>query len=282
MYLWFEDILDRGHLPLLVCLAAFVVTFVTTRVITRMIRTGRGPFKNNVSASGVHVHHAVPGIVLMVVGAFTALAVDLDSPWSIIAGLFVGIGTSLVLDEFALILHLDDVYWSDKGRISVEIASLALACLGLMLIGANPLGFLDEETEPVSVISVIVAITLHVAFIVVCLLKGKFRLALFGIFLPPLALIGALRLALPRSRWARRWYSPKKLRRAEVRAAKHAARWDPIMRSAGYAVAGRPDSPEPTPAPAPNEMPPSPSGVIDAAAPPPSGGTGESRAGASP
>ena len=145
MYLWFEDVWDRGHLPLAVCFLAFIVTFATTRLITRLIRTGRGPFKNNVSASGVHVHHAVPGVFLMVVGAFAALAVDLHSPWSIIAGLFVGIGTALVLDEFALILHLDDVYWSDKGRVSFEIVMLAVAVLGLMLVGANPLGFLDEE-----------------------------------------------------------------------------------------------------------------------------------------
>ena len=109
MYLWFENVWDRGDLPLLVCFAAFVVTFITTRAITRMIRSGRGPFKNNVSASGVHVHHAVPGVFLLVVGAFTAIVVDLDSPWSIVAGLFVGIGTSLLLDEFALILHLEDV-----------------------------------------------------------------------------------------------------------------------------------------------------------------------------
>ena len=177
MYLWFENVWDRGDLPLLVCFAAFVVTFITTRAITRMIRSGRGPFKNNVSASGVHVHHAVPGVFLLVVGAFTAIVVDLDSPWSIVAGLFVGIGTSLLLDEFALILHLEDVYWTDKGRISVEIASLAVACLGLMLIGANPLGILDEEDQNVTVIGVVVTITLHLAFILICLLKGKYRIA---------------------------------------------------------------------------------------------------------
>jgi hypothetical protein len=258
VYLWFEDVWDRGHLPLAVCFLAFIVTFATTRVITRLIRTGRGPFKNNVSTSGVHVHHAVPGVFLMVVGAFAALAVDLHSPWSIIAGLFVGIGTALVLDEFALILHLDDVYWSDKGRVSFEIVMLAVACLGLMLIGANPLGFLDEDAEPVSVISVLITLGLHAAFLVACLLKGKYRMALIGIFLPPVALIGAIRLAKPGSWWARRWYSPKRLRRTQARSAKYAARWGSMMKSAGDALAGKPTSPE----------------VSD--------GTGESRAGASP
>ena len=244
MILWFEGVWDRGTFPLLVCFAAFVVTFITTRAITRMIKSGRGPFKNNVSVSGVHVHHAVPGVYLLVVGAFTAIAVDLESPWSIVAGLFIGIGTSLLLDEFALILHLEDVYWTDKGRISVEIASLAVACLGLMLIGANPLGILDEEDQNVTAISLVVTLTLHLAFILICLLKGKYRIALLGIFIPPLTLIGAIRLALPTSRWARRWYSPRRLARARAWAAKHAARWEPIMRSAGYAAASKPTEPE--------------------------------------
>jgi hypothetical protein len=242
VYLWFDDIWDRGHLPLAVCFAAFIVTFAATRLITRLIRTGRGPFTNNVSASGVHVHHAVPGVFLMVVGSFAALAVDLYSPWSILAGIFVGVGTALVLDEFALILHLDDVYWSDKGRVSFEIVVLAVACLGLMLVGANPLGALDEQAEPVSVISVLVTLGLHALFILVCLLKGKYRMALFGIFLPPVALIGAIRLAKSGSWWAQRWYSPKRLRRTEARAARYAARWGSIMTSAGDAVAGKPTS----------------------------------------
>ena len=50
----------------------------------------------------------------------------------------VGVGTSLVLDEFALILRLDDVYWAEEGRISVEMVALTIGCLGLVLIGLNP------------------------------------------------------------------------------------------------------------------------------------------------
>jgi hypothetical protein len=59
----------RANLPF-VCFAAFVVTFVATRDITRMIRAGRGPFHDDVSSSGVHIHHAVPGIILLITGAF--------------------------------------------------------------------------------------------------------------------------------------------------------------------------------------------------------------------
>src|SRR3954453_17031444 len=107
---WQHDIVEAGKLPLLLCSAAFVVTFVTTRVITRMIRAGRGPFRDNVSASGTHVHHAVPGLILLVFGALMALGLNTSqSPWIEIAAVLVGTGASLVLDEFALILHLHDV-----------------------------------------------------------------------------------------------------------------------------------------------------------------------------
>ena len=60
------------------------------------------------------------------------------SAWEIVAALLVGVGTSLVLDEFALILHLQDVYWADEGRISVEMVSLAMGCLGLAVVGLTP------------------------------------------------------------------------------------------------------------------------------------------------
>src|SRR3954454_25122640 len=117
------------NVPLLVLFAAFVLTFLVTRTITRMIRAGSGPFHDNVSTSGVHVHHAVPGIILLVIGGFTAVATYTSSAWIIVAALLVGIDTLLVLDNFALILHLQDVYWPDEGRISVEMVSLAVACL---------------------------------------------------------------------------------------------------------------------------------------------------------
>ena len=109
---WHRDVIAAGKLPLMLCFLAFVVTFVTTRTITRMIRDGRGP----------------------------------DSlGWRSFAGLAVGIGTSLVLDEFALILHLQDVYWSGEGQLSVEAVSLTAACLGLALVGFSPFGVKDID-----------------------------------------------------------------------------------------------------------------------------------------
>jgi len=164
--------------PLLVCFGAFVLTFLTTRTITRMIRAGKGPFHDNVSDSGLHVHHAVPGIILLVIGAFLAVGTGAsDTAWDIVAALLVGVGTSLVLDEFALILHLQDVCWADEGRISVEMGSLAMACLGLAFVGLTPSDFSGFEggLERALIVGAVVAAIL--GLIVVSVMKGKYKLA---------------------------------------------------------------------------------------------------------
>src|ERR1700712_3665875 len=131
----------------MVCFLAFVVTFLVTRGITRSIRSGRGPFRDQVTSSGVHVHHAIPGLVLLIVGAFVSVGAPDAGPWPIIAALLIGVGVSLVLDEFALLLHLDDVYWSNEGRVSVDMVSLTAACLGLVLVGGGP-GGVDPAGGP--------------------------------------------------------------------------------------------------------------------------------------
>jgi hypothetical protein len=240
--------LDLGvtgsNLPLFVCFAAFVVTFITTRVITRMIRAGRGPFHDNVSTSGVHIHHAVPGIILLIIGAFMAVATNTSSDWTILAALLVGIGTSLVLDEFALILHLQDVYWSDEGRISVEMVSLAVGCLGLLLIGVRPFD-LGEGNAGASALVVTISIALLVLSLLVCIAKGKYKLALFGAFIPFIAYVGAMRLARPGSRWAKRRYGPEKLTRAAERTNRYDARFGPATDWVCDFVAGKPSEPDP-------------------------------------
>jgi hypothetical protein len=242
--------LDLGgggiNVPLLVCFGAFVVTFLTTRTITRMIRAGKGPFHDNVSGSGLHIHHAVPGIVLLISGAFLAVGTSTsDTAWDIVAALLVGVGTSLVLDEFALILHLQDVYWADEGRISVEMVSLAMACLGLAVVGLTPFDFSGFEggLESALIVGLIVAAIL--GLIVVSVMKGKYKLALFGAFIPLCALVAAMRLARPESRWAKRHYGPAKLARAQARTASYDERFGPATAWVSDFVAGRPSEPDP-------------------------------------
>jgi hypothetical protein len=183
---WHRDVIAADKLPLMLCFLAFVMTFVLTRTITRMIRDGRGPFRNQVTASGTHIHHSVPGIILLITGAFTAVAGPASLGWRSFAALAVGIGTSLVLDEFALILHLQDVYWSGEGQLSVEAVSLTAACLGLALVGFSPFGVKDVDGIELSLRLTATGILIFDGVLaVICVLKGKYRTALFGLFLPP-------------------------------------------------------------------------------------------------
>ena len=70
---WFHrNIVEPGKLPLLLALTSFILTFVVTRTITRLIRAGKGPFRN-VTSGGLHIHHVVPGVVLTVIGGFGAV-----------------------------------------------------------------------------------------------------------------------------------------------------------------------------------------------------------------
>jgi hypothetical protein len=244
--------LDLGgggiNVPLLVCFAAFVVTFLATRTITRMIRAGKGPFRDNVSSSGLHIHHAVPGIILLVTGAFVAVGTSgSSSAWAIVAAALVGVGTSLVLDEFALILHLEDVYWADEGRISVEMVSLAMACLGLAVVGLTPFDVQGVQGDVEGVIALVATMATVLALIVVSVMKGKYKLALFGAFIPLFALVAAVRLARPESRWAKRHYGPAKLARAEARTARYDERFGPATAWVSDFVAGRPSHPDPEP-----------------------------------
>ncbi len=237
---WQHDIIDAGKLPLLLCSASFVVTFVATRGITRMIRAGIGPFRDNVSAGGTHVHHAVYGIVLLVLGALVAVGTD-RSPYRELAAVAVGAGTSLVLDEFALILHLQDVYWTQQGRLSVEMVSFTAGCLAFALIGVLPFGIEDVGSRQEAIRGELAALAvLHALVVLVCVAKGKYRTALFGLFLPMVGWAGALRLARPGSMWARRWYRGRKLDRAEQRAQRFDSRWDPIGDRLANLIGGAP------------------------------------------
>ncbi|MFD4263374.1 hypothetical protein ACFWR9_38640 [Streptomyces sp. NPDC058534] len=240
---WQRNIVEPGKLPLLLALTSFVLTFVITRVITRLIRAGKGPF-GNVQAGGVHIHHVVPGVLLTVIGGFGAVAGGRHGFGSVLAAVVFGIGAGLVLDEFALILHLDDVYWTEAGRKSVEVVVLTAALVGLVLAGFTPFGVdgvdQDELRDRASVITTVAA---NFLFSLLALVKGKTRLAIFGVIVPVIALIGAVRLARPGSPWARRFYTgrPRARARARLRAYHHDRRWSGPRRVVQDWIGGRPD-----------------------------------------
>lgn len=194
-----RNIVEPGKLPLLLALTAFVLTFLITRVITRLIRAGKGPF-GNVSTGGVHIHHVVPGVVLTVVGGFGAVTSGRHGFVAGLCAVVFGMGAGLVLDEFALILHLDDVYWTEEGRKSVEVVVLTAALVGLMLAGFSPFGVNDvtqEEAQDRG--GVITSVVVNFLFAMLVLLKGKTRMAIFSVIVPLLGLIGLIRLARPGS-----------------------------------------------------------------------------------
>src|SRR5918998_4674179 len=117
--------------------ASLLVTFLATRLVTRSIRRGRGPFRD-ASVGGVHVHHEVYGIFLLLGAGTAEFAYRPPTPWVEVLAVLFGVGAALTLDEFALWLHLDDVYWSREGRSSVDAVLVALVVGCLLLVGANP------------------------------------------------------------------------------------------------------------------------------------------------
>ncbi|MYV41234.1 hypothetical protein GT030_20790 [Streptomyces sp. SID1328] len=240
---WERNILEPGKLPLLLALFSFVLTFVVTRIIVRLIRAGKGPF-GNVQAGGMHIHHVVPGVVLTVVGGFGAVASDRHGAGGAIAAVVFGIGAGLVLDEFALILHLDDVYWSAEGRKSVEVVVVTAALVGLLLAGFSPFGVNDLSQDELQDRGEVIAfVTANFLVSLVALSKGKTRTAVFGAIVPLLALAGAVRLARPASFWARRFYGrrPRARARSLLRAYRHDRRWAGPRRVVQDWIGGKPD-----------------------------------------
>ncbi len=122
----------------------FLVTFGIVRGITHLIKAGIGPF-HNVSNGGLHIHHLVWGILLLlVVGYVWLIEEGITSSWlSSITAIAFGAGAALTLDEFALWLNLQDVYWTGRGRESIDAVVIFA---GLLSVGIWGGPFLRELT----------------------------------------------------------------------------------------------------------------------------------------
>lgn len=224
---WFrEQIVETGRLPLFCFFVAFVAGFGFIRVSARLIRAQVRWWPGNVIAGKTHVHHMVFGVVFMGVGGVAELAAPLHSlPWRSWPAALFGLGTALVLDEFALLLHLRDVYWSNEGRLSVDAVFVAAGVTALLLIGIGPVGvkavadYLRLTGNAGAGLTLIVTVAVLFVLAAITLLKGKVWTGLFGVIVPPLFIAGAVRLARPGSPWARWRYRerPGKLARADRR-----------------------------------------------------------------
>lgn len=114
----------------------FTATFVTVRGITYSIHAGDGPFRN-VSVGGEHLHHYMWGIGMVSGVGAVAVAGSERARRHPLIGLTYGAGIALIVDEFALLLDLKDVYWAKQGRLSVDIG-IALTALGGTVLSAVP------------------------------------------------------------------------------------------------------------------------------------------------
>jgi hypothetical protein len=206
----------------LIVLGSFLVSFLFIRTSARLMRSPRVPWwpGSVKTEGGLHVHHLVFGIVLLLAAGF-ALALQPESPGLEIAAAAFGIGAGLTLDEYALWLHLEDVYWAEEGRRSVDAVVIATLIAGLMLMG-----FLPFSTDA-GAVTIVVTMIVVLAIALVAMLKGKVLLGVAGVLLPVVGLVGAIRLAKPSSPWARRRYptGSRKLARAAERHERHTRRY---------------------------------------------------------
>ena len=224
---WFEaQIVDTGRLPLFCFFIAFVTSFGFIRLSVRLIRAEVRWWFRNVTPGDLHVHHMVFGVVFMVVGGVAELAAPIASlDWRGGSAAIFGLGTALVLDEFAVMLHLRDVYWTSAGRLSIDAVFVAAGITALLLLGVTPVSlhniahYLRLPSAGDAAMGLVLVIVVLFLLAAVTLLKGKIWTGLVGLFVPPLFFVGALRIARPGSPWARWRYcaQPRKLAKAEYR-----------------------------------------------------------------
>lgn len=242
-----HGVINPERYGVLSLLIGLVFTTVVTRWMTRRIRTRelrnekrlRDRFEDvvaeqpdsvikNVVIAGIHIHHQLWGMLGCLVAGLLLVTYS-PTGWPLYAlAFFFGGGAALVLDEFAMWLHLKDVYWANEGRASISALLVAATVTLALVLGLDPLDMGARATGqrvPGAVLALIALVDLVLA--VVCILKGKLSLGLVGLVVPLLALVGAIRLAKPDSWWARRHYpqGSGRLERARSRFGPDYDRW---------------------------------------------------------
>jgi hypothetical protein len=214
---FWNDLVADDRQGIFLVLVAFLGAFAFIRASARIGRSPRASWwpGSVVSESGVHLHHLVWGICLMVGCGTVGFALVGQSPWFEVSACGFGIGAGLTIDEFALWVYLQDVYWAREGRSSIDAAVIAAAAMLLVLLGVQPVEFPTGSVE--KVVSSILGLTALVTVVTICLAKQRVLHGAIGTFFWPLAVYGALRLGKPGSPWGKHFYHSKKLARAERR-----------------------------------------------------------------
>jgi hypothetical protein len=188
-------------------LIAFVCSFGFIRTSAHMIRAQVSWWPGNVETKGgTHIHHLVWGILLLLSMGYVGIATDIGTPWLELVAVAFGIGMGLTMDEFALWLNLKDVYWQQKGRQSIDAVVVTTTLMVIALLGIQ---FWIDVYDAVLVLAGLdrgnawIAIPIQligIALAVVCFRRGRKLAGLFGLFVPLVALIGAV---VPRRQPAR-------------------------------------------------------------------------------
>ncbi|MGB2694651.1 MAG: hypothetical protein WBD55_05620 [Dehalococcoidia bacterium] len=201
---WHDQIVQHGRQGTFLLLVSFLLAFLFIRTSARLTRSVSWWPGGVETESGVHLHHLVWGICLMMVSGVLAYSLRYESPWWELTAVGFGIGAGLTLDEFALWVYLQDVYWAERGRKSLDAVAIATVFMGLVFLGSRPFEF-----DPGPEIGVISWIVVVMALCVVSFLKERIVYGMVGMFFPPFAMLGAARLGKPGSPWAKWRYGDK-------------------------------------------------------------------------
>jgi hypothetical protein len=142
----YHEELGPGQRSALLSWLTFSGTFAGLRALTYSIRAGKGPF-GNISVGGEHLHHYMWGIAMLSgVGAIAVRGEDRHRRHPAVAVSY-GAGLALIIDEFALLLDLKDVYWASQGRISIDIGIGSIALAGSYFAALPVLRRLQRERK---------------------------------------------------------------------------------------------------------------------------------------
>ena len=151
--LWRTNMVHTDRYPRFLVSLAFLLTFLLVRIITHSLRARQGLLSRTMGRGGgmqiggLHVHHLVFGILLLLLTGY--LAVGFDRPlWRNRLAILYGTGAALTLDEFALWLNLENDYWSRQGRESVDAGVVAGSAFFLGALGRPFLEALAREIRP--------------------------------------------------------------------------------------------------------------------------------------
>ncbi len=217
---WQDQLVENNQQAVFLMLVGFLGSFIFIRISTRIMRSDKVSWwpGSVVSEGGVHVHHLVFGIVTMMAAGTAAFATLGYSPWFEVFALLFGIGMGLTIDEFALWVHLEDVYWAEEGRRSIDATVIAVVVVALIMFGLRP--FEIDGGSPEAIVGSVVALLINLTCAGICFLKERMLHGVIGLFFGPVGIYGACRIGKPRSPWAKRRYgerNPGKQALAEVR-----------------------------------------------------------------